>query len=302
MLSSPHLSALAFALLVSGCYSGVDLDDGLTGLPGISASSSGPGASSTGESDPTEGGGGTDSAGSMSASGADTGDTTEDATTAPAATTGGPTTDPNPTATSDPDTTTTDPTVGTTTTDPSTTTTTDPDTTTTTDPSTTSTTGDPNPDVPDGVPYCVPAAMWDPGWKQLEEDILAQVNQVRAQGASCGSEGAFGPAGPLTMEPALRCAARMHSKDMSDRDFFSHTNPDNESPWDRMDKAGYGNYSNAGENIAAGSPDAAGTMEQWMTSDGHCANIMNPSFKHIGVGYHTGGQWGHLWTQVFGAK
>src|SRR5690606_32923140 len=138
-------------------------------------------------------------------------------------------------------------------------TTTDPDTTTTTtttDPSTTSTTGEQNPDVPE-VPYCGPAAMWDPQWSQLELDVLALVNEFRAQGANCGAEGNFGPTGPLTMDPALRCAARMHSKDMSDRDFFSHTNPDGESPWDRMGKTGYGGYKAAGENIAAGSPNAA---------------------------------------------
>jgi uncharacterized protein YkwD len=41
-------------------------------------------------------------------------------------------------------------------------------------------------------------------------------------------------------------------------------------------------------------------MDQWMGSDGHCANIMNPSFTEIGVGYYPGGQWGHLWTQNFG--
>jgi len=156
-------------------------------------------------------------------------------------------------------------------------------------------------DVPDNA-YCVPVGNWDPAWAQLELDVLEIVNQVRAQGADCKSKGMFAPAGPLTMDPALRCAARKHSADMAARNFFSHTNPDNESPWDRMGKAGYGGYSNAGENIAAGSPDAQGTMNQWMGSDGHCANIMNPGFQHLGVGYSPGGQYGHLWTQVFGAK
>jgi uncharacterized protein YkwD len=104
------------------------------------------------------------------------------------------------------------------------------------------------------------------------------------------------------MHPALRCAARKHSADMAARDFFDHVNPDGEKFTDRMTKAGYGSYSTAGENIAAGSPDAQGTMSQWMGSDGHCANIMNPDYKDIGVGYSTGGQYGHLWTQVFGAK
>lgn len=156
-------------------------------------------------------------------------------------------------------------------------------------------------DVPDS-PACADVADWSPAWAQLELDVLVIVNQVRSQGANCGSKGAFGPAGPLTMHPALRCAARKHSVDMAVRNFFDHINPDGETPWDRMGKAGYGGYSAAGENIAAGSPDAAGTMDQWMTSDGHCANIMNPDFKDIGVGYSTGGQYGHLWTQVFGAK
>lgn len=156
-------------------------------------------------------------------------------------------------------------------------------------------------DVPDNA-YCVAVGDWDPAWAQLELDVLAIVNQVRAKGADCHSKGVFAATGPLTMNPALRCAARNHSADMAARDFFDHTNPDGETPWDRMGKAGYGAYSNAGENIAAGSPDAQGTMEQWLGSDGHCANIMNPNFQEIGVGYSTGGQYGHLWTQVFGAK
>jgi uncharacterized protein YkwD len=154
-------------------------------------------------------------------------------------------------------------------------------------------------DVPDNA-YCDEVSAWQPEWVQLEDDVLELVNQFRAQGANCGSEGSFGPAGPLTMNPALRCAARKHSKDMNDRSFFDHTNPSGESPWDRMGKAGY-NYSAAGENIAGGSDDAAGTMDQWMGSDGHCANIMSPDFEEIGVGYYPGGQWGTLWTQAFGS-
>ena len=153
--------------------------------------------------------------------------------------------------------------------------------------------------VPDNA-YCMNVAAWEPQWTQLEQDILAIVNEVRAQGANCGSQGSFGPAGPLTMQPNLRCAARVHSKDMADRNFFDHTNPSGESPWDRMAQAGY-SYSTAGENIAGGNATASATMDQWMNSDGHCANIMNPDFTEIGVGYYPGGQWGHLWTQAFGS-
>lgn len=256
---------VAAALSLGGCYSGIEFDSAGT----LSGSTGGPG--STSGSEPTTGPAAT------SAPVGTEGDSADE--------TGGPQTSGEPPATTGEATTMAgDETAG------------------------EATTGEPppppppDPDVPDGVPYCDPAKDWDAGWRQLEEDVLAIVNQKRAQGADCGSEGNFGPAGPLTMDPALRCAARVHSKDMADRDFFDHDNPDGESPWDRMGKAGYGQYTNAGENIAAGSPTADGTMDQWMNSDGHCANIMNPDFEHIGVGYHPGGQYGHLWTQVFGAK
>jgi len=153
-------------------------------------------------------------------------------------------------------------------------------------------------DVPD-VPYCAGVADWDPEWVALEEDVLAIVNEVRAAGANCGSSGQFDPAGPLSMNPELRCAARVHSEDMVVRDFFDHTNPDGESPFDRMEAAGY-SFRTAGENIAGGSADAEGTMQQWMESDGHCANIMHPDFTEIGVGYYPGGRYRHMWTQAFG--
>jgi uncharacterized protein YkwD len=153
----------------------------------------------------------------------------------------------------------------------------------------------------DGVPdssYCDDVADWDAEWAALEEDVVDLVNENRASGANCESEGSFGPADPLTMDPALRCAARKHSKDMNDRDFFDHNNPSGEGPDERVEAAGYG-WRAVGENIAGGSPDAEGTVSQWMGSDPHCAKIMHPSFEEIGVGYYPGGQWDHLWTQVF---
>jgi uncharacterized protein YkwD len=154
-------------------------------------------------------------------------------------------------------------------------------------------------DVPDNE-YCMEFAVWDDNGAMLEEEILDIVNQRRSEGANCGSEGNFGPAGPLTMNPALRCAARKHSKQMVEEDFFDHTTPWGESPGDRIDGAGYNGFT-WGENIAAGNSTAAATMDQWMNSDGHCANVMNPDFEDIGVGYYPGGGYGHYWTQNFGA-
>jgi uncharacterized protein YkwD len=144
---------------------------------------------------------------------------------------------------------------------------------------------------------CDAATNWPPAWSATERQVLDLVNQQRSQGAACGDKGVFGPAEPLAQNALLDCVARAHSLDMHERDYFDHTNPDGEQPWDRMEAAGY-RYAQAGENIAGGSSTADGVMEQWMASDDHCANIMNPDFVHIGIGFHGDSR---RWTQVFGA-
>jgi uncharacterized protein YkwD len=57
-------------------------------------------------------------------------------------------------------------------------------------------------------------------------------------------------------------------------------------------------YRRAGENIAAGEASAAEVIGAWMASAGHRANILNPEYSRIGVGYAPC-DGGHLWTQVF---
>jgi uncharacterized protein YkwD len=159
---------------------------------------------------------------------------------------------------------------------------------------------EPDPSVPDNS-YCNPVANWNSAWVDLELQVLTLVNQARAQGGNCGSQGNFGPSGPLTLVPALTCAARVHSKDMADNNFFSHTNLQGQGPGYRIAQAGY-NGSGWGENIAAGYSTPQQVIDGWLSSDGHCANMLNPGFKDIGIGYAYGpnSQYGHYWTQVFG--
>jgi uncharacterized protein YkwD len=155
-------------------------------------------------------------------------------------------------------------------------------------------------DVPDGE-HCATAAAWDAEFAAFEAEVLAIVNENRAAGWDCGSEGLFGPAGPLAMAPALRCAARLHSKDMNDRDFTEHVNLDGITPDERMDAAGYVGWT-WGENIAWGQDTPEEAVDWWMNSDSHCSNIMSPDYTLIGVGYFEGdGEWGQYWTQNFGA-
>jgi uncharacterized protein YkwD len=154
--------------------------------------------------------------------------------------------------------------------------------------------GDGGGDVPAGA-YCDPARAWPASATALEAQIVTLVNQRRAAGATCGGQ-ARPPVPALTANAALRCAARVHTRDMADRDFFDHTNPSGEDPFERMVRAGY-EWSNAGENIAGGGATAESTMEQWMGSSGHCNNIMSDSYVDIGVGHVESDR---LWTQVFG--
>ncbi|MEV4945685.1 sigma-70 family RNA polymerase sigma factor [Streptomyces sp. NPDC053755] len=121
------------------------------------------------------------------------------------------------------------------------------------------------------------------------QQVIDIVNSERSK-AGCG---------PLAGNDLLDRAAQGHSDDMAARDYFDHTNPDGDGPGERVTATGY-RWSTYGENIAMGQSSAAQVMESWMNSPGHRANILNCSFKEIGIGIHTAG--GPYWTQVFGAR
>lgn len=129
-----------------------------------------------------------------------------------------------------------------------------------------------------------------PAGTSYSQEVTRLVNAERAK-SGCGA---------MTLNSKLGKAAQGHSDDMAERDFFDHTNPDGEGPGDRVTAAGY-RWSTYGENIAAGQGTPAAVMDSWMKSSGHRANILNCSFKEIGIGYRqgSGGPW---WTQNFGAQ
>ena len=150
-------------------------------------------------------------------------------------------------------------------------------------------------------------ACSDAGWPAasitLEDQVLTLVNQKRAAGATCGGV-AKPPVAALTMESRLRCAARNHSKDMSSKNFFSHTGSSGSTFVQRIEAAGYTPWLALAENIAAGQTTAAAVVSGWMASTGHCNNIMNGTYKHLGVGYSysAGATYKHYWTQDFGKQ
>jgi hypothetical protein len=108
---------------------------------------------------------------------------------------------------------------------------------------------------------------------------------------------------PLSYNQELTVAARRHSQDMADQNYFSHTSQDGREFYERIADAGY-NYQSCGENIAAGYATPAAVVDGWMNSDGHRANILDPDYCDIGVGYAAvdGNQYYHYWTQDFGRR
>jgi uncharacterized protein YkwD len=157
-------------------------------------------------------------------------------------------------------------------------------------------------EVGDGDGFCAVVADWDAAWSSTEEAVVDLVNQNRAAGANCGGT-QFAATGPLAMNPALRCAARFHSRDMALNDYFSHDSLSGTTFVDRSESAEY-DASPIGENIAAGQTTPEQVVAGWMESPGHCMNIMNPDANEIGVGYIETdmAEYGNYWTQVFGRR
>nr|MBC7613954.1 CvpA family protein [Pseudopedobacter sp.] len=123
--------------------------------------------------------------------------------------------------------------------------------------------------------------------EQMENHLLVLVNEERKKAGL----------NLLEKDLAIRTVARLHSKDMFQKGYFSHINLDNQSPFDRMRAHGI-IYRAAGENLAL-----AQTVEiahlGLMNSPGHRANILNPKFNRIGIGIMDGGIYGIMVTQNF---
>jgi uncharacterized protein YkwD len=131
----------------------------------------------------------------------------------------------------------------------------------------------------------------------LRAQVLVEINKARAVSRVCGTK-AFASAPPLRRDSRLDGAAQAHSVDMATRNYFSHYSQDGRTPFDRMRQAGY-SYRAAAENIAAGNSTAVATVQQWLNSPGHCANLMSATYVDtgIGYGYSQTSTYKHYWTQ-----
>lgn len=118
-----------------------------------------------------------------------------------------------------------------------------------------------------------------------ETRLLESVEEARAE-VGC-------PA--LRLDPRLTVAAREHSDDMRDRGYYSHVNPDGETPQDRAADEGY--TAPVGENLSYGLRNAHYVVRGW---DGEERDrLLDCAFTSVGIGVERGllASW---WTLMLG--
>lgn len=87
----------------------------------------------------------------------------------------------------------------------------------------------------------------------------------------------------LRLNQQLTQAAQAKANDMAAKNYWSHNTPSGQAPWSFIVAAGY-QYQTAGENLAYGFDSAASTLDGWMNSPEHRANILNQTYREVGFG------------------
>jgi len=120
---------------------------------------------------------------------------------------------------------------------------------------------------------------------RIRERLLMLVNEARSTPRSCGSRH-YAAAPPLALSDELSDAALSHSESMARTGSFDHVDDDGHSPADRVRQTHY-RARLVGENIAAGMGTAEEALEGWLASPGHCENLMEARFTHVGAAFAT---------------
>jgi uncharacterized protein YkwD len=133
-----------------------------------------------------------------------------------------------------------------------------------------------------GVPVSAAATVSERN--TLESRLVYRINVVRRNHG----------VRPLRVVPRLARAAERHADSMAAAAYFRHElfTPKRSPDWTSFGRwirwyypgPGYTSWS-AGENLAWGAPDisARQTVSRWMASPGHHANLLDPSWRNLGV-------------------
>lgn len=111
----------------------------------------------------------------------------------------------------------------------------------------------------------------------IETEIINLINSSRAEVQAVA----------LTIDPELERAAQAKADDLIAGNYFAHFGPDGKKPWDWIDYEKYP-YSIAGENLAKDFVTTSAVHRALMVSSTHKKNILNPHYRHLGLGIATG--------------
>lgn len=112
----------------------------------------------------------------------------------------------------------------------------------------------------------------------LDRSLLVQINVVRQAHRLA----------PLKLSQQLTVAAVEHTTEMGEAGYFAHESLDHTAPATRIERsypsAGRRFWS-VGENLLFVAPDvsAAEAITMWMNSPEHKANLLDPSWREIGI-------------------
>ncbi|MTB49512.1 CAP domain-containing protein [Lewinella sp. W8] len=129
----------------------------------------------------------------------------------------------------------------------------------------------------------------------MAQQALNLVNATRAEGCRCGNT-LMPPVAPLEIDERLMIAAQLHSEDQAQMNRMQHQGSDGSRVSDRVTRTGY-RWRRVGENVAWNYPNIASVVQGWFNSEGHCLNLMNANFQHMGFGESN-----RYWTQVFATE
>ena len=126
----------------------------------------------------------------------------------------------------------------------------------------------------------------------LEQQVFALINDKRAE---------IGLPELRWSEDVAR-VARIHSQDMAETKYFSHSSVDGKRVDDRANQIGVRGWRFIGENIAynRGFANPCGrAVDAWMRSTGHRENILGRAWTETGIGIAVAADGSYYFTQVF---
>jgi uncharacterized protein YkwD len=131
--------------------------------------------------------------------------------------------------------------------------------------------------VPSSTPTPTPTPTPLPTDDEIQSQVFNLINNARVNAGLS----------PLIQDPNLTALAKEHTEDMIEENRLSHDGFE--------DRAARSGYSSVGENVAMGFQTAQALVDAWLSSPGHRANILNPTYRYSGLSYLDG--WA---TQMFG--